>query len=174
MPQLDAIYIFDNETMALKKWSNEWSKVKDVYSKITSICEALTQDVKQCNRNCIPVSFVPSNDGTTNPNMDQLDPSFMYTQIFKEILLKNEFNQKSIEDLIAYCRQQYEANRSTLNTIAEFECEYRTQSPIWCYTRHCFIYEMLNRALRNLEADTIIKMGYFIDDLHRQIKQLHS
>jgi hypothetical protein len=28
---------------------------------------------------------------------------------------------------------------------------------------------MLNRALRTLEADTIINMGFFIRDLHRQI-----
>jgi tetratricopeptide (TPR) repeat protein len=173
MLQLHAIYIFDNETMTLKEWTNEWSKVKGVYSKITSICEALKEDVKQCNRNYIPISFVPSNNGTTNLNLDQLDPSFMYSQIFKEILLSTEYNEKSIEDLVAYCRQQYERNRFTLSTIAEFEHEYRNRSPIWWYTRHSFIYEMLNRALRNLEAETIIKMGFFIDDLHRHIKQLH-
>ena len=32
---------------------------------------------------------------------------------------------------------------------------------------------MLNRALRTLEADTIIKMGFFIRDLHKQIEQLY-
>jgi hypothetical protein len=32
---------------------------------------------------------------------------------------------------------------------------------------------MLNRALRTLEADTIINMGFFIRDLHRQIEQLY-
>jgi tetratricopeptide (TPR) repeat protein len=97
----------------------------------------------------------------------------MYTQIFKEILLKNKYDQKSMEDLVAYCRQQYDANRPILNIIAEFEREYNNQLSIWWYTRSCFTYEMLNRALRNLEADTILKMGFFIHDLHSQIKKLH-
>jgi tetratricopeptide (TPR) repeat protein len=33
---------------------------------------------------------------------------------------------------------------------------------------------MLNRALRNLEGDTIINMGFLIHDLHRQIEELHE
>ena len=33
---------------------------------------------------------------------------------------------------------------------------------------------MLNRALRTLEGDTMIHMGFFIRDLHKQIQQLTS
>ena len=32
---------------------------------------------------------------------------------------------------------------------------------------------MLNRALRALEEDTIINMGFFIHDLHQRIQELH-
>ena len=61
-----------------------------------------------------------------------------------------------------------------MNVINEFERDYRSQTSIWWYTRECFTYQMLNRALRNLEADTIINMGFLIRDLHRQIEQLHQ
>ena len=33
---------------------------------------------------------------------------------------------------------------------------------------------MLNRALRTLEGDTIINMGFFIRDLHQQIQELYQ
>lgn len=33
---------------------------------------------------------------------------------------------------------------------------------------------MLNRALRLLEAEVIVKIGFFIHDLHEQIQQLHQ
>ena len=33
---------------------------------------------------------------------------------------------------------------------------------------------MLNRALRLLEADIMVNMGFFIYDLHRQIQQMHA
>jgi hypothetical protein len=33
---------------------------------------------------------------------------------------------------------------------------------------------MLNQALRMLEVDTIINIGFFIRDLHERIKELHQ
>ncbi|CAF1187864.1 unnamed protein product [Adineta steineri] len=172
--QLDTIYIFDTEKAIAGEYINKWSKVKGPYLQILSICEALEQDIKQCNRNDTPVSFVPPNENASDQDLNQLDPSFMYTEIFKEILLKNQYNQKSIEDFVTFCRQQYDANPLMLETIDEFERDYNDKSSIKWYTRTCFTFEMLNRALRNLEVDTIITMSFFINDLHRQIEQLHS
>jgi hypothetical protein len=40
-------------------------------------------------------------------------------------------------------------------------------------THPCFIFSMLNRALRVFETDTIVKMGFFIRDLHEHILELH-
>jgi tetratricopeptide (TPR) repeat protein len=97
----------------------------------------------------------------------------MYTQIFKEILLEMKHDKKSIKDLATYCRQFYNNNMKELTVIDEFEHKYRTKCPIWWYTRECFTYQMLNRALRMLEGDTIINMGFFIHDLHKQIRRLY-
>ena len=56
----------------------------------------------------------------------------------------------------------------------EFSRRLPSQKAIWWYTRQCFIYQMLNRSLRLLEADIIVNMGFFIHDLHRQIEHLHQ
>ena len=98
----------------------------------------------------------------------------MYTQIFKEILLEMEHDDKSKADLVAHCRAFYQKNEVELKIIDEFEKDYRPESAIWWYTRECFTYQMLNRALRLLEADTIIKMGFFIRDLHHEIQKLYE
>ena len=58
--------------------------------------------------------------------------------------------------------------------VKELEEHYRDRTPIWWYTCECYLYRMLNRALRVMDADLIIKLGFFIDDLHRQIEQLHK
>ncbi len=42
------------------------------------------------------------------------------------------------------------------------------------YLRDTFVYRMLNHALRTSEAEVLIRMAFFIKDLHRQIEQLHS
>jgi tetratricopeptide (TPR) repeat protein len=97
----------------------------------------------------------------------------MYTQIFKEILFELEYNEQSVQNLVHYCRERYEGNINELNIINEFAHDYRPESAIWWYTRECFTYQMLNRALRTLESDIIMKMGFFIRDLHQQIEKLH-
>ncbi|CAF4420927.1 unnamed protein product, partial [Adineta steineri] len=55
-----------------------------------------------------------------------------------------------------------------------FENEYHAQLAIWWYTFPSNIYSMLNKALRTLDTDAIITMGFFLSDLHQQIQQLYE
>jgi tetratricopeptide (TPR) repeat protein len=171
--QLDAIYIFCDNKARHEEWAKEWSKIKGVHRQITSIFEALQKAVKQCNQDSIPLSFVSSTN-TAGQNLDELESSFMYTQIFKEILFELEYNEQSVKDLANYCREQYDDNIDEIKIINQFEHDYRPDKSIWWYTRECFTYQMLNRALRTLESDIIMKMGFFIRDLHHQIEKLHA
>jgi hypothetical protein len=172
--KLDAIYIFCGNKSRHEKWTKKWIKIKGIYTDIKPLYQALQQAAKQCNQDSIAVSFVTVSEETSSENLNELEPSFLYTQIFKEILFEMEHDEKSIKDLATYCRKFYNDNMSELTIINEFEHSYRSKSPIWWYTRECFTYQMLNRALRTLESDTIINMGFFIRGLHEQIKQLHQ
>jgi tetratricopeptide (TPR) repeat protein len=174
IPQLDSIYIFSNKKIQHEAWTMKWVKITGVYIDATSICRALHQAAKQCDQDSIPMSFVTVSDEAINQNLNQLEPSFMYTQIFKDILLDMKYDEKSIKDLANYGRGFYPDNTKELMIINEFEHSYRSKSPIWWYTRQCFTYQMLNRALRTLEGDTIINMGFFMSDLHQQLQQLHQ
>ncbi|CAF4008903.1 unnamed protein product, partial [Adineta steineri] len=138
------------------------------------MCQLLQLAVKQCHQQSIPVSFVTANEMTATDYINQLEPNFMYTQIFKEILLAVNYDPKEIKNLAAYCRELYVENEGQLQVINEFECDYRPQRAIWWYTRAYFIYQMLNQALRTLDADTITNVGFFLRDLHQQIQQLYE
>ncbi|CAF1510801.1 unnamed protein product [Adineta steineri] len=104
-------------------------------------------------------------------NLNQLEPSFMYTQLFKEILLDVKHDEQALKQFTAYCRND---NSVSPINIDRFEKEYHAQLAIWWYTFPSEIYSMLNYALRSMEGDTIINMGFFIHDLHKQIQQLHQ
>ena len=158
--QLDSIYIFCSNKFEHEPWTKEWSKVKGVFTQIDSVCESLEEAVRQCDQDLTTFSFIPPRD-VTNKNLDQLDHSFMYTQLFKEVFLEVEFDEQAIQDFTTYCRDQYADNDGQLKKINEFEREYHNRTPIWWYTCDCFLYSMLNRALRTLEVYTIMKMGFF-------------
>jgi tetratricopeptide (TPR) repeat protein len=173
IPQLDAIYIFCDNKPEHEQWPNEYIKIKGAYTDIKPICQALQQAVKQCNQNSIAMSFVTVGEETSSQNLDQLEPSFMCTQIFKDIFLEMEHNEHSVKDFVQFCRDYYFNNTHKLKILDEFERHYYLQSPITWYMRGYFVYEMLNQALRTLEADTIINMGFFVRDLHQHIEKLY-
>ena len=168
--QLDIVYIFCRNKSRYGKWSKNWLKINGVYTDIEPICQSLRQVVKQNNQDSIPMSFVAVGEQISSQNLNQLEPSFMYTQIFKEILLEMKYDEQSIERFTDYCRNN---KYGSLSNIIRFKNEYNAQLAIWWYTYPSFIYSLLNSALRLLEAETIINTGFFIHDLHRQLEQLH-
>ena len=173
MSQVDTIYIFCDDEARHKAWSEQWSKIKGVYTRIERICEALRQSSRQCNQDCTPMSFVARATNDSTPNLNELEPSFMYTQLFKNALLGMEHERQALDDFVKYCREGGGAVHGGLAVIDEFQHEYSPDKAIWWYTRECFIYQMLNRALRLLQADIIVEMGFFVHDLHQQIEELH-
>jgi Tfp pilus assembly protein PilF len=173
-PQLSTIYIFCSNTDQDEKWAKEWPKIQGVYTDITPICEALKQAARDCDQNSVSISFVKSTDGTSNQNLGELDQSFMYTQILKEILLTVDFKQVHINEFLTYCREKFDGNNTELKNVNKIQKEYRRHQPIWWYTYECFLYSMLNRALRMMEVDLIIKIGFFLRDLHNHIVELHT
>ncbi|CAF3531608.1 unnamed protein product [Rotaria socialis] len=94
----------------------------------------------------------------------------MYTQLFKEALLKIEDGDtQSIKEFAYFCRLQKDI---AVDHIDKFECEYRDHTPIWWYTGPYFIYSMINRGLRLMDVDIILKIGFFIRHLHNHLETL--
>ena len=63
------------------------------------------------------MSFVATSGDMSNKNLNQMDSSFMYTQIMKEILLTITFEDKHIKELIEHCREQFAENDKELENI---------------------------------------------------------
>jgi tetratricopeptide (TPR) repeat protein len=171
--QLHSVFLLCSNKTEHEQWTKAWPKIKGIFTEISPICEAVKQPASQCERNAISISYMSTSGGACKKNLDQLDCSFMYTQILKETLLTIEFKQEHIKEFTDYCQAQIALNDHELNIITEFERKYRDQTPVWWYTTPSFLYTMLNHGLRLMKVDVIMKMGFFICDLHRDIAQLH-
>ncbi|CAF1092905.1 unnamed protein product [Rotaria sp. Silwood1] len=159
MSQLESVYVFCRSQSHHEQWANKVPKIKGVYTKIKSICKVLQIDRENCDRSMISISY------------NGIDALFMYTQLLKEALLEIEDDDtKSIKELAEYCLLQDDIVESEIRKV---EKEYRDHTPIWWYTAPFFIYSMLNRGLRLMDIDIILKMGFFIRHLHNHIAQLH-
>ena len=173
-PRVDTIYIFCANKQRHEGWAKHWSKIQGVYTEILPICDLLKKATREVDHDAISMSIVPkqvvASDGEKQ-NLDQLEPSFMYTVLFKEIILEiEEDDSKAMEQLVNHCRKTGGTDEYELR---DFERRYHQKSPIWWYTCEIFLYGMVNRALRCLEMETMVKLGFFIRKLHQQLEQLY-
>ena len=94
MSQIDSIFILCANEKLHEEWVKNWSKIKGLFTQITPICDGLKQAAQQCEQNSISISFMETTSDLSIKKLDQLEPSFMYTQIMKEILLTIQFEEK--------------------------------------------------------------------------------
>jgi hypothetical protein len=158
--QINSIYIFSSNKSEDQKWTNEYNKIQGTFFNIKSICDQLKSDTTRCEKSdYIGISFVSSSD-ISSRDINRQDPSFMYAQLLKEILLNDhleETDEQTKRDMIIFCRQFYTGNERELNIFNEFEREFFPEHAIYWYTRECFIYKILNKALWTLELDILYK-----------------
>ncbi|CAF2879297.1 unnamed protein product [Rotaria sp. Silwood2] len=115
--QLYSIYVFPGEQEKYEEWTKNWSKIKGIFSEITQICDSVQQCARQCDEDSIVISAASS--------LNQIEPSFVYTQLFKEIILEINFDDnKTIKDLVEYACNKYTGNDQQLKIIDEFAREY--------------------------------------------------
>ncbi|CAF1416198.1 unnamed protein product [Adineta ricciae] len=173
-PQLDTIYIFSNNACQEEQWIKLWFKINNVYNEIECLCKVLRLAMKECNKNSISMSFISIDKEISTLNLNQLDPTFMYTQLLKEVLLDMKPTKESLKDFVAFARRQYISNPKKLDMINDFERTYSSQMSITWYTGESIVYEILNRALRLMEADLIVDMGFLIHDIHYELCKLYK
>ncbi len=173
LSQIDSIYIFCHNQTEHEMWTEQWMKMKGIFTDIDELCESLKRDTRRCEYNMAAISIMRTTD-PLNRDLNELDQSFMYSQLLKDILLDMNYDEHSKQILVDFCRQQYHDSVSQLKIIDEFDREYYMHSPIWWYTRECFTYHMLNRALRTQQIDIVIKMAFFLRDVHQQIQTIHK
>ena len=72
--------------------------------------------------------------------MNELDQSFLYSYVLKEILLEMKHDDKFKEDLVQFCRVQYSGNVKKLKIIDEFEQNYdKTITCLVVYSRILYL-----------------------------------
>ncbi|CAF4707481.1 unnamed protein product, partial [Rotaria socialis] len=108
MSKVNAIYIFCGNKARHELWAKEWQKIRGVFTSIKPICESLKKVPHECDHNSIPMNFVPKRctpDAAFNEQkLNQLPPTYMYSVIFKDILLEiDDDDTKSMNTLVKFC-----------------------------------------------------------------------
>jgi tetratricopeptide (TPR) repeat protein len=173
MTHIYSIYILSNNIEQKEYLKQEYPKIKGIYNKIDLIYGLLKRDTRQYHQEILVMSIIPSAN-YSKKDLKELNQLFIYWFLVKQIILNTKYDKDAHKKLAEFCRNHYLENNNELKIIDEFENTYHDHTPIWWYTRECFIYIMLNRALQTQDIEVIIRMGCFIQDLHQQLEQLQK
>ncbi|CAF1172911.1 unnamed protein product [Adineta steineri] len=100
--------------------------------------------------------------------------SFLAFQLLTDIVLRLHQTDFARQEMIEICRSKYKNSSDDLEKINEFESSYQHSDAIEWYTTNSFLYRLLHQALRMEDIDSILKLRYYIYDLHNQLAQLHT
>ena len=174
LSQVHSVYILTPEDEEFKFAEQDSPKIQGVSNRVETICSALKRGTRHFNADLLVMSVIPSVK-FTKKDLPQLNQLFIYWMLVKQIILETKYDlNESIKELSRFCRGEYFSNANELKIIDEFEKSYEQHTPIWWYTRECFVSTLLSRALQTQDIEIIIRMGFFIKDLHQQIESLKT
>ncbi|CAF1528467.1 unnamed protein product [Didymodactylos carnosus] len=107
---------------------------------------------------------------STEKSHTNVDGSFMWSQLYLETLLRMPQRPFAKDELVQICRQHYHGNESELIKLENFHQTYTPNDAVKWYTKDCFIYRSLNKALRVQDIDLLFAFGFMILDIFNQLK----
>ncbi|CAF2447225.1 unnamed protein product [Rotaria sp. Silwood2] len=171
--QLHSIYVYDTDESKKISWIFAYKKVQNqVWNNFQSISDHLKSETTEQPKESVAISVVSSSEIAAGTRQD---PSFMYSQLLNEILLKQSMIDSELFtrlEMINFCRTLYKNNDSELRIIDEFDQEFSDELAITWYTRECFLHKILNRALWTPEPDVLYRLRYFLRLLDQQIRSV--
>ncbi|UJR10994.1 hypothetical protein I4U23_015178 [Adineta vaga] len=169
--QINSIYILTSKKTTYQAWIKDYSKIHGIFHDRKQLADEIKRDITQSQTDTLSISLISSTDVSSH-DINRQDPSFMYSQLLKEIILndhKEEKEDETRQDMLQYCRTIYANNPDTLTILDEFEQNFIPELSIYWYTRECFLYRILNKALYTPEPHVLYKLRYFLRHLHQQI-----
>ena len=147
-----------------------YSKVAVNFIDKKCLVSKLIVDIARYTQNPISISVLEQNSIKSIRDLSEEHASFMWFQLLIEILLKMDQMDIAKEEMICECLAQYEDDLIEQVKIEDFRNNYHQTEAIWWYTRDCFLYRLLNKALRTENIDIIFKFRFFIQQLFHQLK----
>ncbi|CAF0868367.1 unnamed protein product [Adineta ricciae] len=96
--------------------------------------------------------------------------SFLFFQLLKTVILNMPKTQEAKQMMVSKCKEFYRGNLVELANINEFDMTYKPDEAIQWYTKECFLYRFINKALRTEDVNILYHFRFYIVDLCKQLE----
>ncbi|UJR11038.1 hypothetical protein I4U23_015222 [Adineta vaga] len=172
-PRIQAIYVYCGN-----KKNNEWAKK---YPKVRGLAVELGELISQIRCDQSKEQITENDDALAFATFDEkadkeklatgLNGEFVHSQLLIDCLLGIPSDSADFKELIFQCQQRLQNEKDELKLTQEFHDTYVKDRAVYWYTRHSFVYRMLNRALRTQDIHSIYLFRFLIRDLEEKLKR---
>jgi hypothetical protein len=105
-------------------------------------------------------------------DLSQDNGAFLRFQLLIDIILRLDRSDFARDEILEMCRSKFASDPVELAKVDSFERIYNGKNAITWYTKDCFLYRLLNEPLQTENIELMVKLRYFIHDLHNQLAEL--
>jgi len=95
-------------------------------------------------------------------------------QVLLDMILRLKQTEYAKQELFEFARSKYQRDPTQLEKIDNCKRNYQSEDAAKWYTEDSFLYRLLNELIDTEPIECIVKMRYFIHDLHYQLHQLQT
>ena len=167
MNQVEGIYIFCENKSKHEEWAKNYSKVKGLFTGMKAICDALEKSIRKRDNHIIAMGYSTRSDDMMNKSLDQFDQLFVCGQIFKEILLSIQWKRNNQKEVLNADAKRLVDSGDALPSGKSYDAS----KAIKLYLRSPGLFSLINYTLNHLDIESMMRIGFFIQDLHEDINQ---
>ncbi|CAF1590320.1 unnamed protein product, partial [Adineta steineri] len=167
---LIAIFIFCSNHQRYKPLMKEYNKITGIFTKQHDLLEAIKEKMNFVEKQTLSFSLFDQKQKSMK-DLSQESASFLLHQMLVYVLKQMSQDEQSKNQMLNMCRDYYNQNKQELKKIEEFQNTYTHDKAIEWYTDECFLYKLLNKALRTEDIELLFTFRFFIIDLCSVIEQ---
>ncbi|CAF1228331.1 unnamed protein product [Didymodactylos carnosus] len=188
--QIDCILILSTNTEKYETLLNNttFPKIVDIFAELTPLLESIKKQVSLLAKQSAAFSLYDQNQKATR-NLSQETGSFLYLQLFKDVLMKMPHTEESKLEMLDKCRGYCRGNKKEMGNINDFYLTYKSNEDsltivhkvlkikhkandsIPWYTKETFLYRLVNKAMRTEDIEALYTFRFFIVDLSNMLQR---
>ncbi|CAF1360620.1 unnamed protein product [Adineta steineri] len=170
---LVAIFIFCSNHQHYKPLMQKYNKIIGIFTKQHDLLESIKEKMSLVEKQTLTFSLFNQKQKSLK-DLSQESASFLLHQMLIYVLKQMSQDEQSKKQMLNMCRDYYKQNKKELKKIEEFQNTYTHDKAIEWYTDECFLYKLLNKALRTEDIELLFTFRFFIIDLCSAIEQEHQ
>ncbi|CAF3931252.1 unnamed protein product [Adineta steineri] len=167
---LITIFIFCSNYRRYKPLLKEYNKIIGIFTKQHDLLESIKEKMNLVEKQTLTFSLFDQKQKSLK-DLSQESASFILHQMLIYVLKQMSQDKLSKKQMLDMCRDYYKNNKQQLKKIEEFQNTYTREKAIEWYTHDCFLYKLLNKALRTEDIELLFTFRFFIIDLCSAIEQ---